>query len=116
MHPDHHFWFLGLLLVGAFGAHLLTIGIDSLLANLIGRHNGGRQQFKEPCCEAFTAGRIANNQRRIVQPSQLLRSVVEAIGTARHERHHQAASHKHRRRILVLLQPLADILQQREFF
>ena len=36
----HHLRLLGLLLVGTLRAHLLTIGINSVFANLISSHDG----------------------------------------------------------------------------
>ena len=40
--------------------------------------------------------------------------MIKAVSASRHECHQQATAHKHRSRILVSLQPFANILQQRE--
>ena len=42
--------------------------------------------------------------------------MIESVGTACHQRHHQSTAHEHCCRILVRLQPLAYILKRREVF
>ena len=110
----NHLGFLRLLLVRPLRAHLLTIGIDGILAYLVSLHDGLRQQLIQTSRKALTTGRVADNQRRVVQPAQFLRTMIEPVCTTRHQRHQQSATHKQRRRILVLLQALADILQDGE--
>ena len=114
MYPDDNLRLLGLLLVGALGAHLFTIGVDGVLAHLVGSHDGCSEQLKETGGERLTAGRVADYQRRVVQTSQLLWAMVEAIRAACHQRHHQATSHKQRCWILVAFQALRDVPYQRE--
>ena len=111
MHAHDHPGLLGLLLVSPFRAHLLAIGIDGVLADLVSRHNRRSDEFEEARRKRLSAGRITDDERRVVQPSQLLWPMVEAIGAARHQRHQQPAAHEQCRWVLVALQSLADILQ-----
>ena len=114
MHADDNLRFLRLLLVGPLGAHLLSIGIDSLFAYLISSHDRCSKQLKEPGGKRLSAGGIANDKGRVIEPAQFFRTMIEPIGAAGHQCHHQSSRHEHRRWILVTLQPLADVLQQRE--
>ena len=109
MYPHHHLRLRGLLLVGTLRLHQVAVGVDGLLALLVGLHDGSRQLLEQTCGKRLSAGRVADNQGRVVQPAQLFRAVVESVGTACHQRHHQTASHEHCRRILVALQSFADV-------
>ena len=44
--------------------------------------------------------RIANNQRRIIEPAKLLRTMIEPVSTARHQGHQQASQCPDRHRAL----------------
>ena len=113
MDADHHLGILGLLLVGTLRTHLFTIGIDRLLADFVGCHDGGCQQLKQSRRETLTTGRIADDQRRVIQASQFLWAMIETIGTSRHQCHQQTTSHEQCRWILVALQTFRDIFDDR---
>ena len=113
MHPDHHFRLLRLLLVSTFGAHLLTIGVNGILAHLISIYDRSSQQLIQSRRKAFTWCRITNDQRRVIQASQFFWSMIETIGTPCHQGHQQATSHEQGSHKLVALQTLADVFQYR---
>ena len=114
VNPDDHLGLLRLLLIRTLRAHLLTIGIDGILTQLIRSDDRRSQQFEQTCRKALSRSGISNNQCRIIQSSQLFRAMVEPIGTSCHQRHQQSTCHKHRCCKLVFLQSLADVLQQQE--
>ena len=113
MDTNYHLRLLGFLLIRALGTHLFAIGIDGLLSNLVCSHDGRCEQLKQSRRETLTTGRITDDQRRIIQTSQFLWAMIEAIGAPRHQRHQQSTSHEQCRRILVLLQSLCDIPDDR---
>ena len=57
---------------------------------------------------------MTNDKQRAVQPSLLLRTVVEPVPATRHQRHPCPSCHEHGGRILTALQTIAYIFQQRE--
>ena len=114
--PYHHLRLLGLLLVRTLRTHLFAIGVNRLLAHLISSHDGRSQEFEQSRRKRLSAGRVANNQRRVIQPAQFLRTMIEAISTSCHQGHQQTAAYKQCRRILVPFEPFADILYQRIIF
>ena len=109
MDPHHHLRLLWLLLIRTFRTHLFAIGVDRLFADLISSHDGRCQQLKQSRRETLTTGRVTDDERRVVQASQLLWAMIEPVGAACHQGHQQPTSHKQRRRILILLQSLRDI-------
>ena len=113
VYAHHHLRLLRLVLVGAQALDELAVGVDGVHASLVCRLEGRRQLLVQPRGEGLSAGGVADDERRAVQASPLLGAGVEAVGAARHQRHHQAACHIHRRGVLRGLQPLADVLQQR---
>ena len=115
VNANNHLWLLRFLFIGALRPHLLTIGINSIFANLISRHNRRSQKLKQSRRKRLSRCRIANDQCRVIQTTQFLRAMIEAIRAPRHQRHQQTTTHKQRRRILVTFQSLADVFQQREF-
>ena len=59
VNPHHHLRLLGFLLVGTFGFHQFSIGIDGFLALLVGFDYGQRKQFEQPRSETLTTGWVA---------------------------------------------------------
>ena len=54
MDANHHLGFLGFLLVGPLGLHLLAIGIDSLLADLVSCCDWCHQQLIQTGSETLS--------------------------------------------------------------
>ena len=71
--------------------------------------DGRSQQLEQACGKRLATGRVANNQRRVVQTSQFLGTVVVTVGASRHQRHQQTTTHEEGSRVLVTLQALADV-------
>ena len=116
MHADPSFRFLRFLLVGTLRLHLFAIGVNGILTRPVSFDYWCDEQFVESRGERFSTGRIADNLHCTIQSSQILRTMIEAIRTACHQRHHKPASHKQGCYVLILLQPLTYVLKYWELW
>ena len=114
MHADDALRLFPTLLIGSFFIDVHLIAVQCLFASLVRRDHRRCQYLVEVVCHRFARGRMSDDEQRAVQPSQLLRTVVEAVPAPRHQCHQQPTCHKERSRKLSPLQTFAHILQHRE--
>ena len=102
------------LLVGGPLLRVLLVAVQCGESRLVSRLHGRHQDVADVIGHRLVRGRMSDDEQRAVEPALPLRTVVEPVGTPRHQRHQRPASREHRRRILAPLQPCAHVRQQRE--
>ena len=111
---DDALWLILAFLVGRSLVPIPLIAVQGILTRLVGCSNGRRQQAEDIISHRLVAAWMTDDDQGAVESSFLLRTVIESVPAAGHQRHADTASHKQGHRILAPFQSGTHILQQRE--